>query len=95
MQMVIGSISIPSLSISAKYVGTGHAGLNRFEWAVNIQRDNYASYGRSLPHNVLFCHSGERLEESVTTVCRYLHEMLLPCGLPPNEKKIKKCLYWC
>ncbi|KDP40347.1 hypothetical protein JCGZ_02345 [Jatropha curcas] len=30
--------------LQAKYVGTGHADLNRFEWAMNIQRDSYASY---------------------------------------------------
>ncbi|CAA2980571.1 Splicing factor 3B subunit 5 RDS3 complex subunit 10 [Olea europaea subsp. europaea] len=30
--------------LQAKYVGTGHADMNRFEWAVNIQRDSYASY---------------------------------------------------
>ncbi|KAB8495648.1 hypothetical protein FH972_025390 [Carpinus fangiana] len=30
--------------LQAKYVDTGHADLNRFEWAVNIQRDSYASY---------------------------------------------------
>uniref|UniRef100_M1CW52 Splicing factor 3B subunit n=1 Tax=Solanum tuberosum TaxID=4113 RepID=M1CW52_SOLTU len=30
--------------LQAKYVGTGHADLTRFEWAVNIQRDSYASY---------------------------------------------------
>ncbi|ANM66136.1 unnamed protein product [Arabidopsis thaliana] len=30
--------------LQAKYVGTGHADLSRFEWAVNIQRDSYASY---------------------------------------------------
>ncbi|KAJ0045952.1 hypothetical protein Pint_05522 [Pistacia integerrima] len=30
--------------LQAKYVGTGHSDLNRFEWAVNIQRDSYASY---------------------------------------------------
>ncbi|URE00156.1 Splicing factor 3B subunit 10 (SF3b10) [Musa troglodytarum] len=30
--------------LQAKYVGTGHADLSRFEWAVNIQRDSYASF---------------------------------------------------
>uniref|UniRef100_I1QH63 Splicing factor subunit n=1 Tax=Oryza glaberrima TaxID=4538 RepID=I1QH63_ORYGL len=30
--------------LQAKYVGTGHADLNHFEWALNIQRDSYASY---------------------------------------------------
>ncbi|KAK2633253.1 hypothetical protein EUGRSUZ_L00218 [Eucalyptus grandis] len=28
--------------LQVKYVGTGHADLNRFEWAVNIQRDSFA-----------------------------------------------------
>ncbi|KAL3637967.1 hypothetical protein CASFOL_018415 [Castilleja foliolosa] len=30
--------------LQAKYVGTGHADLTRFEWAVNTHRDSYASY---------------------------------------------------
>ncbi len=30
--------------LQAKYVGTGHADLTKFEWAVNIHRDSYASY---------------------------------------------------
>ena len=30
--------------LQAKYVGTGHADLHRFEWAVNIHRDSFASY---------------------------------------------------
>ncbi len=30
--------------LQSKYIGTGHADLTRFEWAVNIHRDSYASY---------------------------------------------------
>ena len=30
--------------LQTRYVGTGHADTNRFEWAVNIHRDSYASY---------------------------------------------------
>ena len=30
--------------LQAKYVGTGHADLTRFEWALNIHRDSYASF---------------------------------------------------
>ena len=30
--------------LQSRYVGTGHADTNRFEWAVNIHRDSYASY---------------------------------------------------
>lgn len=30
--------------IQAKYVGTGHSDMTKFEWAVNQHRDTYASY---------------------------------------------------
>jgi splicing factor 3B subunit 5 len=30
--------------LQSRYVGTGHADTNRFEWAVNIHRDSYAAY---------------------------------------------------
>jgi splicing factor 3B subunit 5 len=30
--------------LQAKYVGTGHADFTKFEWAVNMHRDSYASY---------------------------------------------------
>jgi splicing factor 3B subunit 5 len=30
--------------LQAKYVGTGHADMTKFEWALNIHRDSYASY---------------------------------------------------
>ena len=30
--------------LQSRYVGTGHADTNRFEWAVNVHRDSYASY---------------------------------------------------
>ena len=30
--------------LQAKYVGTGHADLTKFEWALNMHRDSYASY---------------------------------------------------
>ncbi|CAI5460806.1 unnamed protein product [Closterium sp. Yama58-4] len=30
--------------MQARYVGTGHADTTKYEWAVNIHRDSYASY---------------------------------------------------
>ena len=30
--------------LQSRYVGTGHADTNRFEWAVNIHRDSLAAY---------------------------------------------------
>ncbi|GAA0163421.1 RNA splicing factor [Lithospermum erythrorhizon] len=40
--------------LQAKYVGTGHADLTRFEWAVNIARDSYASYVGHYPMMAYF-----------------------------------------
>ncbi|KAG4109368.1 hypothetical protein ERO13_1Z049411v2 [Gossypium hirsutum] len=57
--------------LQAKYVGTGHADLNRFEWAVNIQRDSYASYiGITRCWLTSLWLKMNPLEESATTSCR-------------------------
>ena len=67
--------------LQAKYVGTGHADLTRFEWAVNIHRDSYASY---VGHHSLVGYMALAENESVGRekyTC--LQKMLQPCGLPP------------
>ena len=67
--------------LQAKYVGTGHADLTRFEWAVNIHRDSYASY---VGHHSLVGYMALAENESVGRE-KYscLQKMLQPCGLPP------------
>ncbi len=40
--------------MQAKYVGTGHADTTRFEWAVNMHRDSYASYVGHPPLSAYF-----------------------------------------
>jgi splicing factor 3B subunit 5 len=65
----------------AKYVGTGHADLTRFEWAVNIHRDSYASF---VGHHPLCAYMALAENESIGRqkyTC--LQKMLQPCGLPP------------
>ena len=67
----------------AKYVGTGHADVTRFEWAVNIHRDSYASF---VGHHALVSYMALAENESVGRqkyVC--LQKMLQPCGLPPAK----------
>ena len=62
-------------------MGTGHADLTRFEWAVNIHRDSYASY---VGHPSLVGYMALAENESVGRekyTC--LQKMLQPCGLPP------------
>jgi len=71
--------------LQAKYVGTGHADLNRFEWAVNIQRDSYASY---VGHYPLLAYFAVAENESIGRErYNFMQKMLLPCGLPPEREE--------
>uniref|UniRef100_A0A803MBP3 Uncharacterized protein n=1 Tax=Chenopodium quinoa TaxID=63459 RepID=A0A803MBP3_CHEQI len=70
--------------LQAKYVGTGHADLNRFEWAVNIQRDSYASY---VGHYPMLAYFAVAENESIGRErYNFMQKMLLPCGLPPERE---------
>ncbi|KAE8647725.1 hypothetical protein Csa_003800 [Cucumis sativus] len=70
--------------LQAKYVGTGHADLNRFEWAVNIQRDSYASY---VGHYPILAYFAVAENESIGRErYNFMQKMLLPCGLPPERE---------
>mmetsp|Transcript_2003 Transcript_2003/g.5965 ORF Transcript_2003/g.5965 Transcript_2003/m.5965 type:complete len:91 (-) Transcript_2003:1165-1437(-) len=69
--------------LQAKYVGTGHADLQRFEWAVNIARDSYASY---VGHHPMLEYFAIAQNESIGRVrYEFLQKMLLPCGVPPAK----------
>ncbi|TVU45890.1 hypothetical protein EJB05_05398, partial [Eragrostis curvula] len=69
--------------LQAKYVGTGHADLTRFEWAVNIQRDSYASY---IGHYPMLAYFAIAENESIGRErYNFMQKMLLPCGLPPER----------
>ena len=71
--------------LQAKYVGTGHADLTKFEWLVNIHRDSYASY---LGHHNMASYFAVVQNESVGRVrYEFLQKMLLPCGLPPAPQE--------
>ncbi|GMP77506.1 hypothetical protein ACSBR2_030913 [Camellia fascicularis] len=70
--------------LQAKYVGTGHADLNRFEWAVNIQRDSYASY---VGHYPMLAYFAIAENESIGRErYNFMQKMLLPCGPPPERE---------
>ncbi|BAH94221.1 Os08g0278966 [Oryza sativa Japonica Group] len=71
--------------LQAKYVGTGHADLNRFEWALNIQRDSYASY---IGHYPVLAYFAIAENESIGRErYNFMQKMLLPCGLPPEREE--------
>ncbi|KAH7292232.1 hypothetical protein KP509_29G058000 [Ceratopteris richardii] len=74
--------------LQAKYVGTGHADLNRFEWAVNIQRDSYASY---VGHYPLLAYFAVAENESIGRErYNFMQKMLLPCGYPPKKEEASR-----
>eukprot|EP00197_Chlamydomonas_leiostraca_P014650 CAMPEP_0202867290 /NCGR_PEP_ID=MMETSP1391-20130828/9105_1 /ASSEMBLY_ACC=CAM_ASM_000867 /TAXON_ID=1034604 /ORGANISM="Chlamydomonas leiostraca, Strain SAG 11-49" /LENGTH=102 /DNA_ID=CAMNT_0049547321 /DNA_START=24 /DNA_END=332 /DNA_ORIENTATION=+ len=71
--------------LQAKYVGTGHADLTKFEWALNIHRDSYASY---IGHHNMTAYFALVENQSIGRVkYEFLQKMLLPCGIPPAQKE--------
>ena len=69
--------------LQAKYVGTGHADLTKYEWAVNQHRDSYASY---IGHYPLLSFFAVAENESVSRVrYNFLEKMARPCGAPPKQ----------
>lgn len=67
--------------LQAKYVGTGHADITKFEWMLNAHRDSYASY---IGHHNMLAYFSVAQNESIGRVrYEFLQKMLLPCGLPP------------
>jgi splicing factor 3B subunit 5 len=70
--------------LQAKYIGTGHADLTKFEWALNIHRDSYASY---IGHHNMLAYFATVQNESIGRVkYEFLQKMLLPCGIPPKRE---------
>ena len=76
-------LSNPACFLQAKYVGTGHADLTRWEWAVNVHRDSYASY---IGHHPQMAYFAVAENESIgRKKYEFLQKMLLPCGTPPKR----------
>lgn len=83
---VLGFIEpVCCVRLQAKYIGTGHADLSRFEWAVNIHRDSYASY---IGHHPILSYFALAENESIGRVKYSMtQKMLLPCGVPPEKEE--------
>ena len=71
--------------LQQKYVGTGHADVTKYEWAVNQHRDSYASY---IGHYPLLSFFAVAENESTSRVrMNFLDKMYMPCGAPPAKEK--------
>ena len=64
--------------LQSRYVGTGHADTNRFEWAVNIHRDSYASY---FGHHTMLQYFAIAENESIGRVKYNMMQVRYPVAL--------------
>ncbi len=69
--------------LQSKYVGTGHADVQKFEWVVNQHRDSFASYIGQ--YNLLDFFAIVENESKARLKFEMLKQMLQPCGVPPNQ----------
>jgi len=68
--------------IQAKFVGTGHVDMPKFEWASNVHRDSIASH---VGHRDRLTFFAVAQGDSVgRTRYALLEKMLQPCGPPPE-----------
>ena len=68
--------------IQAKYVGTGHSDMTKFEWASNQHRDSIASH---LGHQDILAYFSVAQGDSIgRTRYALLEKLLQPCGPPPE-----------
>jgi splicing factor 3B subunit 5 len=65
-----------------KYVGTGHADISKYDWALHHHRDSYASY---IAHNHLLDYFSIAHNQPRQRVrFNMLNKMYKPCGNDPN-----------
>ncbi|KAM0746559.1 splicing factor 3B, subunit 5 [Meredithblackwellia eburnea MCA 4105] len=70
--------------LHARYTGTGHADMNKYEWLTHQHRDTYASI---IGHSSLLSYTAISDGESTARVKFELTErMLQPCGPPPEKE---------
>lgn len=82
-------------ALQNKYLGTGHADTNKFDWANNIARDSYASY---IGHPPLLAYmtlaTGETCREEMRI--KLIEKMVRPNGPPPKVCLSFSCVCsWC
>ncbi|EGG20559.1 splicing factor 3B subunit 5 [Cavenderia fasciculata] len=73
--------------LQARYVGTGHSDISKYEWLTNQHRDSISSYVGHAPLLSLFA----VVENESIGKVRYnlLEKMIQPCGPSPAHKDKK------
>ncbi|KAI9702706.1 MAG: hypothetical protein M1820_006090 [Bogoriella megaspora] len=74
--------------LQARYVGTGHADIAKFEFTSNMQRDSLASY---VGHPPLLHYMSIGMGEPMEKVrAKMIEKMVQPVGPPPEDTEDKK-----
>ncbi|KAI9029389.1 splicing factor 3B subunit 5/RDS3 complex subunit 10 [Hyaloraphidium curvatum] len=78
-----GSVQSQLEHLQSKFVGTGHADTNKYEFVTNQHRDSYASY---IGHRNLIGYFAIAENESIGRMkFNFLEKCLAPTGLPVPE----------
>lgn len=86
----MGGGNLSAEQLKARYVGTGHADMSKYEWLTNQHRDTYASF---LGHYDQLSYYAVAQNESIgRTRLQFWQKMVQPCGPPPPTKDIDKIL---
>lgn len=90
MSTTPGSTTLNNDQLKARYIGTGHADLPKYEWMTNQHRDTYASL---LGHYDQLSYMAVARNESIGRIrLEFLQKMVQPCGPAPQTKDIDKIL---
>eukprot|EP00934_Nitzschia_sp_Nitz4_P007621 Nitzschia sp. Nitz4//scaffold109_size72162//22524//23055//NITZ4_005842-RA/size72162-processed-gene-0.9-mRNA-1//1//CDS//3329532751//7611//frame0 len=85
-----GGATISTEQLKARYVGTGHADMSKYEWVTNQHRDTYASH---VAHYDQLSYYAVAQNESIGRArLQFLQKMMQPCGPPPPPKAADKMI---
>mmetsp|Transcript_2521 Transcript_2521/g.2430 ORF Transcript_2521/g.2430 Transcript_2521/m.2430 type:complete len:87 (-) Transcript_2521:141-401(-) len=79
-----GGASIPPEQLKARYIGTGHADMQKHDWITQQHRDTLSSH---VGHYDQLSYYAVSQNDSVARVrAQMLEKMFQPCGPPPQKK---------
>ena len=85
-----GGASLTNEQLKQRYLGTGHADLDKYEFLTNQHRDTAASV---VGHYDQLSYYAVAQNESVGRArLTFLESMVQPCGPPPKTKDVDKIL---
>jgi splicing factor 3B subunit 5 len=85
-----GGAGISTEQLKARYIGTGHTDMSKYEWLTNQHRDTYASH---IGHYDQLSYFSVAQNESIGRVrLQFLERMVQPCGPPPPTKNVDRLM---